>query len=165
MVELALASTLLFTILFGIIEFGQVFNNSINIRQGTREGARQAIVASFGSCSGVTLTGAGAVPQETQNLMCLVHSRVGISGTQLRTAVVLDTSLSTPYSVGNPVVVCTQLPIQSITGLFAPFLGGKFLKTKAEMRIEETSATSGASRFAAGSETAPSGSDWSWCAP
>src|SRR4051812_6702630 len=51
-VELALVSTILFTLLFAIVDYGLWFNNSLNNRQGVREGARRAVVENFTVPSG-----------------------------------------------------------------------------------------------------------------
>lgn len=45
LVEFALISPLLFAIIFGIIEFGWLFNNHMSIHYATREGARVGAVA------------------------------------------------------------------------------------------------------------------------
>ena len=51
-VELALVSTILFTLLFAIVDYGLWFNDSLNTRQGVREGARRAVVENFTVPSG-----------------------------------------------------------------------------------------------------------------
>ena len=47
LVEFAMISILFFTLLFGVIEFGYQFNDYQALRQGVREGARQATVEQF----------------------------------------------------------------------------------------------------------------------
>ena len=44
MVEFAIIALLLFTLIFGIIEFGWIFNGYVTLTSAVREGARQAIV-------------------------------------------------------------------------------------------------------------------------
>ena len=44
LIEFALIALLLFTILFGIIEFGWIFNGYITLTSAAQEGARMAIV-------------------------------------------------------------------------------------------------------------------------
>jgi len=44
MIEFAIVALLLFTLLFGIIEFGWIFNGYVTLTSAAREGARQAIV-------------------------------------------------------------------------------------------------------------------------
>lgn len=166
MVELAIAAPLLFTMLFGIVEYGTTWNNAISIRQGTREAARQGIVANFGPSASCTLTfgGGGVAPSaDLQNLMCLAKSQVGLDPTKLRIRIILaDTGLQNggaTWAIGNGLVVCTQYPLTSFTGLFAPFLNGHTLKTKTTFRIEQSSANPETEGY----ETDPSGNSWSWC--
>ena len=44
LVEFAIVMPLLFLLLFGVIEFAIAFNDYQSIRQGARDGARQAVV-------------------------------------------------------------------------------------------------------------------------
>src|SRR3954470_8261614 len=53
-VEFALVAPVLFLILFGIIDYGIWFSDSISARQAVRDGARRGVVASFGTCTGPT---------------------------------------------------------------------------------------------------------------
>jgi len=46
LVEFALVISLLFLIIFGIIEFGRIFNAQITVTQAAREGARLGVVTS-----------------------------------------------------------------------------------------------------------------------
>src|SRR3954465_3540793 len=50
-VEFALLAPVLFLILFGIIDYGIWFADSISARQAVRDGARQGVVESFTSSS------------------------------------------------------------------------------------------------------------------
>jgi Flp pilus assembly protein TadG len=160
LVEFSFVMPVLVGLLFGLVDFGFVFNSYISERQGTAAGGREAVVANFGSDSACTLTGAGSASLETRRLMCLVKDRVGLDETKTRVSISFGAG---GYTVGNPVLVCVEYPISSVTQLFAPLLDGKVLKTKSEMRVEQVSTTSGSSAFAAAAETPPSGS-WSWCA-
>jgi hypothetical protein len=160
LVEFAFVMPILVALLFGLVDFGFAFNSYISERQGAGEGGRQAIVANFGSNSTCPLTGAGSASLETKRLMCLVKDRIGLDETKTRVGISFG---SAGYTVGNPVLVCVEYPLSSVTQLFAPLLDGKVLKTKAEMRVEQVTSTSGAGAFAAAAETPQSGS-WSWCA-
>jgi hypothetical protein len=160
LVEFALIIPIVLGLVFGIVEFGMAFNNYISIRQGIREGARQAVVANFGTNSSCTTTG-GSPSTETKELMCLTKDRAGLGSTKdadLRVSV----SFPNGYTVGNSVIICSEYPANSVTKLFQPLLNGKVLKSKTEMRIEQTTQNTGAGAFAAAEETAQSGS-WTWC--
>jgi len=145
-------------IVFGIAEFGFAFNNYISLRNGVREGARQAVVASFGTDNSCTVTGYGGTG-DTRRLMCLTKSRVGLDNSKTRVKVYFPNG----YTVGQSVVVCAEYPVSSVTKLFQPMLNGKVLKAKTEMRIEQTGQQ--LSDFpAGGSETSQSSSSpWSGC--
>src|SRR5689334_20115931 len=53
-VEFALVSTLLFLIMFGVLQYGLYFNDALSTRQGVREGARQGVVRNFTAQPGCT---------------------------------------------------------------------------------------------------------------
>lgn len=162
LVEFALILPVFALLLFGLIEFGFVFMNWISVRQGAREGARQAVVANFGGSSSCATTGFTG-PTETKELVCLTKGRSDIAGDEMRVYVDFGAS---GYAVGEPVKVCVARPLNSFTGLFSPFINNRVLKTKVEMRIEQltpTPASPGGVRFGTGGETDPTGSGWSWC--
>lgn len=155
LVEFAIVLPVLIALVFGIVEFGMAFNDYISIRQGARDGARQAAVANFGSvsCTPVGVDGT----TDAGKLVCLTKDRVGLSGpswTDTRVKVVVPSG----YDVGDDLIVCAQYPLNSVTGMFAPILNNKYLKTKVTMRAEQVDAT-----FASAEETAPTGGNWSWC--
>ena len=51
-VEFALVSGIFFLILFGIVQYGLYFNDSLNTRQGVREAVRQGVVKNFSGGTG-----------------------------------------------------------------------------------------------------------------
>src|SRR6059036_2141537 len=78
-VEFALVCLPLFLILFGIIDYGIWFSDSISSRQAVRDGARRGSVEQFGTCAGGDLA----------SLACTVKSGMGqISGTSYVRAVI-----------------------------------------------------------------------------
>ena len=87
-VEFALVLPLLIAIVFGIIDYGIFFSNSLAVRQGTREGARQAVIggagysaAGYGGCSTSTL--------QTQQIACKTNVLVGaVAGTSYTKVIV-----------------------------------------------------------------------------
>ena len=150
LVEFAIVLPVLMTLIFGVVEFGIVFNDYIGLRQGARDAARQAVVAEFGSvsCTPVGYTTAG----ETKDLMCLAKDRSASDDVRVKVIV------PAPYVVGSTVVVCTQKALVSHTGLFAGILNDIEIKTEVKMRVEQVGTT-----FVSAAETAPTGGDWSWC--
>lgn len=156
--EFALIAPVLFLILAAIIDFGVVFSDYISLRQGVREGARQAAVANFGAtCTLNPLTGAPST--DVKNLMCTVKNRVGLSAAKVYVKVLFDPAGSANYKVNNGVIVCAQTPITSLTGMTSPFLKGRFLRSKIQMSVEQVSGITETE----GEETAPAGATWSWC--
>jgi Flp pilus assembly protein TadG len=154
-VEFALLAPVFVLLVLGIVDFGVELSDNIALRQGVREGARQGVVGTFGSNSTCTITGT-APPTATKQLMCLTKGRIGGDATKVRVMVdVVGT-----YTRGNSMLVCGQRPMESVSGMFAGFVSGRFMKTKVEMRIDDLNGTS----FTDAAETAPTGSDWSWCA-
>jgi hypothetical protein len=143
-------------LLFGIIEFGVIWSNQISFRQGVREAARTGVVANFGSTSSCSLHGTTGASADMQKLMCTTKNRIGMSASNVYVKVLFDST----YAQGQGVVVCAQAPIKSYTGMFAPFLNGKFYKTKVEMNIEQTSSVT---ETAGQEDVSGIGGSWSWC--
>jgi Flp pilus assembly protein TadG len=153
-VEFALVVPVLALMVFGMCEFGIGFNNLNSIRQGTREGARQAVVANFGTNSTCSLTGA-PTNTELRRLMCLTKDRVQLSSTS---NIRVSLEFEGDYEPGNSIRLCTMYPLSSVTGMFAPLLNGRVITTEVEMRVEQIDED-----LAAGSETALSGQTWTFC--
>lgn len=165
MVEFALVLPLLILVVFGVIEFGATFNDYQAVRQGTREAAREGAVGNFGPAVAASchLTISGTLPSEDiQQLMCLTKSQIGLDASKLRVKVLSgddDFASAGAFSKDDSIIVCAQYPLSSVTSLFSPFIGGKYLRTKAAIRIEVSDLVE-----TAGEESAPSGGNWDWCA-
>jgi Flp pilus assembly protein TadG len=159
LVEFALVAPVLFLIVAAIIDFGLTFSNFIAVRGGVGSAARQGAVANFGpSC---TLNAFSTAPSaDIQHLMCTTKSRIGVTpSSKVYVKVLFDPTGSAGYKVTNGLIVCAQTPMTSTTGLTSPFLAGRFLRSKVQMSIEQTSGVT----ETAGEEAAPPGADWSWC--
>jgi len=190
MVEFALILPVFVLLLVGMIEFGSIYSKVISMRQGVREAGRQASVAVWGPGppAPCPLTFSGPAPSaDIQRLLCLTKDQAGVGDvvkvrvrftnpdltkvTELNRDVAQDASNppgycggpSGPCLVGNAILVCAIYPLQSLTGLFQPFLDHppRYAKTKAAFRIENLSATPLAEL--GGGEADPSGGNWSWC--
>ena len=157
-VEFALILPVLLLVLVGILEFGSIYSNVISMRQGVREAGRQGSVANFGSASAPCTPPQTSPPSDNmQKLICYTKSQVGVSS-GVSVYVKFENNR---YTVGNALIICAAYPLQSLTGLFQPFLGGRSAKTKAAFRIEKASSAS----EVGGGDTDPTGSSaaWSWC--
>lgn len=148
-VEFALVSSVLFLLLFGIIQYGLYFNDSLNTRQGVREAARHAVVESFSFDSGCT-TGNNAA-----KLLCSAREEIGAVSGETKVKVV-----ATTWAKGSPVTICAMVH-SDVIGLL-PMPNDGWITSKTRMSIEQV--TQAATWPAAGAQDAPgSGQSWSWC--
>lgn len=154
LVEFAIVTPMLFLLLFGIVDFGLQFANLNAMRQGTREGARQAVVATFGTSNYCSLTGVSAPDSDGAHLICLTKDRIGLTSSDVR----VNVRFTTTNNVGRTLIVCSMYPMGSASGMFTPLFSGKAVKSKVEMRIEQTG--SGLQDTA---ETPLVGQSWMWC--
>jgi hypothetical protein len=151
-VEFALVAPILFLLVFGIIEYGLWFSDSLSSRQGVREAARQGVVSNFGD-GGCDLTGASG-DANSLALMCTAQERIGgISGNP---AVMVTAPEG--WVRGAPLIVCSQL-VAGGSGL-VPLPNDRIIRSEVEMAIEITAPSTS---FAGGAETPPSGASWDWC--
>ena len=153
LLEFAIILPVFVLLVFASIDFVVVLTNYSGLRNGTREGARAAIVGEWGTDVSCPVTGA-APNASTHALICRTKERVGLDDADVR--VMID--WTTTYAPGRPLLVCAQYPMKSLSGVAAPFVNNRTMKTKVEMRIETI--TPGLTEL---SETAHSGSDWSFC--
>ncbi|HVL89471.1 MAG TPA: TadE family protein [Actinomycetota bacterium] len=153
-VEFAIVLPVIALMLFGIIDFGVVLNNQNTVRAAAREGARLGAVAQFTGGAGCTIVGTVS-STETRGLMCLIKERNHPIGEAARVRVIVPS----PYRAGEPLVVCVQTKMSSLTGFTSPFFESKTVTAKTTMRVERTSSGD----FASGQETAPPGGSWTWC--
>ncbi len=134
LVEFALVLPLLATLIFGIIDFGFAFNSYIELRSGSREGARLAAVN-----NGCNTTASGCATTSAAQLTALITAtRARTTGLAPSSNVQVGFSFpdSGAKTAGKNVEVCLVYPFQSVTGLFN-FLNID-LKSKAIMRLEQT---------------------------
>ena len=154
-VEFALVVPILLLLVFGIIEYGLWFSDSLSSRQGVREAARQGVVANFGTTTSCGLIGATG-DTNSKALMCTAQDRIGgIAGDP---AVMV--SAPEGWVRGKPLIVCSQMKAGAGTGV-VPLPNDRIIRAEVEMAIEQ--AAPGTS-FVGGSETPPAGANWDWCA-
>lgn len=156
LVEFAIVLPVLALLLFGVIEFGLTLNDYQSVRQGAREGARNAVVEDFGTVTSCSLNGGAATaPDNAKRVICMTKASVGLSDVRVR----IDFTDTNPGFVNDKLQVCVTRQVNSITGLFQPFLSGVNLRTQIEMRAEkELPLPNGVT-----AEIDPSGDNWSWC--
>ena len=132
LVEFAIILPVIVLLIMGIIDFGGMYNDWQQLRQGVREGARYSVVANLPSDT--TCNPSGVTSVEAQEIICMTKNRAGL-GSGMRVGI--WTPLGNGWKLGDPLVVCGQYPAKSTSGLTAPFLSGRVLKSKVEMRIEQ----------------------------
>ena len=155
LVEFGLIMPVFFLLVFGMIEFGMALNNQTSMRHGVREAVRRAVVAEVGSDSSCPIYGGGSPGADTVKLICLTKEEIGLSKDETRVRVEFPNSTYTP---GDPIVICAERPMESVTGMFSGLLDGKVIQTEVEMRVEfplDNLDTFG--------EQLADGRDWSWC--
>lgn len=146
LLEFALVVPVLMLIVFGIIEFGVAYNNSLSLRAGAQEGARAGVVANFGpttptGCTLATPTGP-TTGSAAGRLMCLTKNRIGLNQASVRLNLSFIDGGGTAgamYEVGDYIRICAEFPLNSVSGFFGPFLNGRKQTVHAEMRIEQVS--------------------------
>jgi Flp pilus assembly protein TadG len=143
LVEFALVAPLLLLIVFGVIDFGIAFANYENVRSGTRDAARMAVVNDLQNAPPCTINGATITPpanptttaDATNALVCDTKSRIGLNGSETKVRISI-----TGQAIGDDVVVCASFPVTALTGLTLPFLGNQVLTSTVTMRLEQAPA-------------------------
>ena len=138
LVEMAFTLPILCALLFGIIDFGYAFNDWISVRQGGRDGLRQAIVntaPTAPACTGVG-TGAPAAGTDGNKIMCFTKNRVGLDFTNTRVKVYFVPTSGT-LAAGQPMKLCVQYKTSSLTGAYSAILTNKVLDTEVESLNEQ----------------------------
>ncbi len=148
--EFALVMPVLFLLLFGIIDYGLWFNDSLSVRQGVREGARLGVVKSF-AAPGCTQT------TDLAKLACRTRERVGaLAGTTYVKVVVPE-----GWVRGKPLLVCGMVKVEGATGL-VPLPAGRWVRSMTRMSIEaDASPPTGGSSYE--DPVSSVGGSWAWC--
>ena len=151
-VEFALVLTLLVPLLFGIIDYGLWFADTLSVRHGVHSGARLAVVKTPTCTTGDT---------DAANFVCTARSQTGASGGPAYAYVKAPQG----WGRGKPLVVCVMVKENAVTGV-TPLPADRIIRAKAELAIEydTTPLPTIAGSWATGTgDAAPSGTDWSWC--
>lgn len=125
MVEFALIAPLLFTLLFGVVEFGWAFYQELNVRHGAREGIRLAAVDA---------NPANGQATPAANIAKEVCTRMDAEvGGGVRVIITVDAAAN----IGDEVTVTVTKPVHQLTGLFSTFLDGVVLDSTVSTRLEQ----------------------------
>lgn len=126
LVEFALIAPLLFTILFGVIEFGWVFSQVLDMRHGAREGARLAAV-NYQPTTATAATQTGEIIAE----ICNRIEEPGVS----RVEITFDTSGSS--DVGDYATIRVERDLQTLTGFFDSMFSTLTPNSEVSFRLEQ----------------------------
>jgi Flp pilus assembly protein TadG len=161
-VEFALVTPLLLVMLFGIIDYGIWFADSISARQGVRDAARRGIVENFGSCPGA-VSGTDA---DLHKLACSAAAGMEpMSGTvAVRVVIAADPTQASgsTWEPGHTLRVCAVSQHTSLLPL-VPFPNGGISYTRVDMPIEQATGAGAAVRTGYAGDPLPAGADWSRC--
>jgi hypothetical protein len=150
-VEFALVSVVLFLLLFGILQYGLFFNDSLNARQGVREGARQAVVENFAFASACT---SGS---NSEKIRCSTRDEIGaITGK----AYVKVAAKTLPWKQGDAVTVCALVHTNGAVGVL-PMPNGGWIRSRTQMAIEQQAQS--AQWTDSADDLSGTGQDWTWC--
>jgi Flp pilus assembly protein TadG len=165
-VEFAIVLPVLVVMVFGILDYGLFFFDSVGMRQGAREAARQAVVlrVDTANCGGTVSFANIACTARNASDNVLGRPGGAVTGggppqVKVYMKLLQNGSNGPGWQQGNQFVMCTQVGEKSATGL-VPFPASGLITTKVAMSIESAaSAPSGALV----TDTPPSGGSWSWC--
>jgi len=158
--EFGLVAPLLFMVLFGIISYGLWFDDSLNLRQGVREAARQAVVGNFGTTTSCGASYSVTLPADStdmQELICQTKEQVSaITGP---TSVMVEAPNG--WNVGDQLLVCAMVKANAVPDL-VPLPNDRVIRWKTTMSIEVAAPGQQEPML---QEIPPTGADWSWCTP
>jgi hypothetical protein len=159
LVEAAMVLPLILVILIGTFEFGLSMSNLISVRQGVRDTARSAVVATYDGDTSCTLELSVGNPGnvETQKVMCDAKNQIRQDEARVRIKLAFPDGAKTPPPDDNSLLICAEYKHNSPTGMFGSLLNNRVSKTQVVMRVEQDLTAVGA-----GEETSLSGS-WAWC--
>ena len=125
LVEFGIVAPMLLLLLFGVVEFGLLFGQKLDVSQGAREGARLVSV-NFQNTAGTT---GSAQSTEIVSMAC---SRMEVASD---TTITIDASAGT--AVGDIATFTVESTAQPVTGVFDPWLSNRVLNSVVDVRLEQ----------------------------
>lgn len=144
-VEFALVSSVLILILFGVLQYGLYFHDTLAADDAVRAAARTAVV------EGGTASCGGSFGWSV--VQCSADDMIGRDG------VAVKVSAPQGWAKGDPLTVCVQFKSSGAFG-FLPLPHGGYVHASLQMAIENTAGVPSGTGVA---DAAPSGQDWTWC--
>src|SRR4051812_11093739 len=134
-VGFALVDPILLAVMFGIVDYGLWFSDSLSVRQGVDEGARAAVVNQFGDCTD------GSAAERTA---CVVKDRISANGGTAYVKVVVTgppssagPGVSDDWTKGGQLLVCGLVKEAGLTGL-TPMPDDRLITSQVTKRVEVT---------------------------
>jgi TadE-like protein len=171
-VEFALVSPLLFTLLFGIIDYGLYFADALAVQQGVADAAREATL-SVGSVSanwagdGSCLPGLATIAtNDLAKVVCKASSSIEpVGGGVLAVKAEIVGPDGTPtnlWAPGNRLRLCGVTRHAAVLP-FVPMPSGGVLTSRVDMPIQPGGPTSALLLNAVAQDASIAGTTWSWC--
>ncbi|HEY5202892.1 MAG TPA: TadE/TadG family type IV pilus assembly protein [Acidothermaceae bacterium] len=161
-VEFALVLPILLLIVFGIIDYGLYFGNSLDTRSGVATVTRQAVVNNFDTTCPVPV--GFALGSDSGYLACMVEARTDPLGGTTFVKVILPTdpaSNKTGWYEGESVVVCEATVAVGVTG-YVPLPTNGVIRVRLVSQIEQHPMDATQPDVGGSDATPPGGWD-SWC--
>jgi Flp pilus assembly protein TadG len=170
-VEFALVSPLVFTLLFGAIDYGLYFADAMTVQQGAVDAARNATLSVGGTAAnwpgdasclpGLAMSGAG---NDLAKVACSLSTSVQPigGGTLVVKAEVVtpDGTPTTSWAQPNRLRVCAMVKHTAVLP-FVPMPGGGLITSKVDMPIQPGNALLALN--AVTQDPAIAGANWTWC--
>lgn len=149
-VEFALVLTVLLPVLFGIVDYGIWWSDSLKVRHGVYEAARLAVVQRATCTTGSPTT-------DLAKITCAARERTGATYAYVKAP--------NGWLPREPLIVCVMLKGSPVTGI-TPLPGQGVIRGKAELAIEADKNPSGAiptGTWTGAGDPPPTGMNWNWC--
>ena len=153
-VEFALVLPILMVVIFGIVNYGLFFNDSLNARQGVREAARQIAVHNFTLPAGAAASCSVSLGAK---IKCITKSSVGALTGPAYVAVKPPTN----WTRGSSITICTVVKPSSIARL-VPMPSSARAMTSMSIEVDDSTLTAAtmATNFPSPADTLPAGLSW-----
>lgn len=131
LVEFGIVAPMLLMLLFGVVEFGLLFGQKLDVSQGAREGAR-LVAVNFQDTAGTT----GAA--QSTEIVALACSRMEVAS---NSTVTIDVGGGT--AVGDVATLTIESTAQPVTGVFDPWLSNRVITSVVDVRLEQAATFAG----------------------
>jgi Flp pilus assembly protein TadG len=129
LIEFALIMPLLLLLLFGIVEFGWLFAQNLDVRHGAREGAR--LIAVNHPDGALAEAPGSRDPDQTDVIVAEICSRMDV-------AAGAEVTLTSTGGVGDPATATVTTPAETLTGFLDWAIPNDLeLSSTVEIRMEQ----------------------------